>query len=122
MDNQMELYCAGVKKVLCRDYNWEGSLQWIEAVLRKTDMKALYLEGYTEEAAAQKIFEENQKFIKPECKTNRLYSKSKGQGVQDMTGMKFFQVAVKEDRHYSRLPTGMARKLFDRILQILNKK
>lgn len=114
MEKQVKTYCEGVKMILHRDYaEWkESSSDRIEAVMQECCMESLYRTGYTEEAAAQKIFEENY----------RLNGKGRKQGVDDVTGMKFFQVAVKADRQYSRLPTELAKILFHRILWMLKKK
>lgn len=114
MDNQVKLYCEGVEMILQRDY--------AEIVMSKIDLEILYRAGYTEEAAAQKIFEENSKMIKPAQEVSRPNGEGKGQGVNEVTGMKFFQAAVRTERHYSRLPTEIAKMLFQKILQILNKK
>ena len=123
MDGQVKTYYEGVKKVLHRDYAGSRDCcnDWIEAVLKNKSLERLYLQGYTEEAAAQKIFEESFKIIKPDAKTNRLNSKDRKQEGGNVTGMKLFQVAVKADRQYSRLPTEIAKMLFQKILKVLKK-
>lgn len=65
MENQIDLYRARVKMILYRDYAGNTS-DWIEAALCAADLEVFRCAGYTEEAAAQKIFEENLKFLKPD--------------------------------------------------------
>lgn len=61
VDKQIKLYYQRVKQVICRDYlgGQECDAGWAERVLQNADMQAFYQDGYTEEAAAQKIYEEN---------------------------------------------------------------
>lgn len=124
MDNQVESYREGVERILYRDYaDRQGyGFRWLETVLPETDLEGLLLEGYTEEAAAQKIFEENSKMIKPVPKDCRPNREGKGQGVREITGIKLFQAAVRTDRYYCRLPTETVKMLFQKVLRMLSKK
>lgn len=120
MDKRRKAFAAQVKSVLYRDYigRKDCRSRWVEAVLRKTNLEALYMEGYTEEAAAQKIYQKISRYLKPESKSNRLIREEQR---QEVTGMAAFQMMVKADRYYRRLPTEQARTLFLKILQILNR-
>lgn len=61
MNRTIEQYITQVEYILFRDYieRNDTAFKWVKEVVQKTDMDALYNGGYTEEAAAQKVFEEN---------------------------------------------------------------
>ena len=124
MDKRRKIFATRVENILYRDYIGGKQIRsrWVETVLQRTNLEDLFLSGYTEEAAAQKIFEENCKLLKPEMKSNRLNSGNEKQEVSRASEMKTFQVLVKKERQYSRLSTETARMLFDRIMQALTKR
>lgn len=61
MDYIYRHFQTAVKDILFRDYVVKGeeATQWVQAAMQQTDLFRLYQSGYTEEATAQKIFEEN---------------------------------------------------------------
>lgn len=94
MDEARKIFVSKVEAILYRDYiGGEGSnSRWVEEVLRGANMEAFFREGYTEEAAAQKIYQDN-----------------------------IFQALIKTERQYKRLPTETAKRLFRKIMKWLKK-